>query len=537
MKKRIETGDGARRKLLEGVRKLAETVGSTLGPAGRNVVFEREPSPLVTKDGVTVANQIELADPYENMGAQMVRRVAEKTCADAGDGTTTGTVLAYHILNEGMRFVGTGANAVDVQRGINSAVEEMVAFIEERIRIDAAGMAVDVATVSANWDSELGSTVAEAVTRVGLDGTVEVSDTPGDETRVTVIDGVTFERGYVTPHFVTNPARQTCEMKKPYVLLYRGELDDADGLVDGIITELYRKDRERPLLIVADSYSVDVLSCLAANAAQGQVRLCAIKAPWYKDMRLQTMDDLAVMLGTQVVDPDFGETRLSDLRLEDLGTCARATVGAERTALVECEGDPDAVKARIAEVKEVAASPDASELQRGNAAIRIRQLASHIATITVGANSELEFNERRDRVDDAVQATRAALAEGVVPGSCHAYIRAAHAVMQGECDSEGARIGRLIVSNAVHELFKSLLKNAGMEERYYELLTAVEKSADGENTGCNLKTGEICDLVKAGVVDPWKVTRSAIQNAASVAGLILTAEAAVVNSAVTVPIA
>lgn len=530
MKKQIVFNTDARSAMLRGVEQLAKTVGSTLGPAGRNVIYENAEQgcrPVVTKDGVTVASWIELGDKYENVGAQMVKEVAARTCDDAGDGTTTATVLAYNIFKEGMVKVEGSHNAIEVQREITKVTNRLVDYIEANIREDVGDRAEEIAIVSSNWDKEIGGLVAGAIEEVGVEANVDVVESPDSESRLNVLRGVTFQRGYAFAHCVNNPQKQSCDMYDPYVLLVKGTINDPSSLVYGVLEQMHKDAKDKYLFIVADGYSDDVLQMLMINTRAGKVKTCAIKAPWYKDMREDTMDDLAVMLGTRCVDLGVNKRGLQELSLADLGHCTKIMVNGTSTTIVEGKGDPAAVAARSKIVRALAEDPSVDEVTRGNAAIRANQLLGCLVQIQVGAGSEVEYKEKADRIDDAVRATRAAIVEGIVPGACYSYIKGISAIAE-QCND--APVGYEILSRAVRNLYSTLLENAGLGERQYELTTIINQSELSEHKGFDLKTKQVCDLLAAGVVDPWLVTKSALINAASVAGLLLTCQAVVANA-------
>lgn len=518
MRKDIKFGNEVRPMILRGVETLARTVGSTLGPAGRNVIFENWGFPLVTKDGVTVARQIEVNDKWENIGVQMVKQVANRICDDAGDGTTTGTVLAHAILEEGMRYLTGGYNGIDVQRSIEEGVKKVVSFIEENYRHEVSDEKDirNVATVSANWDADTAQIVSDAVLAVGVDGAIHVNESKTYETTLKIITGVEFDkRGYISPYFVTDTARNVVEMIDPYILLFRGKLSDGHALIP--LLEQISKEQAN-IVIVADDFEPEVLSMLVANKQQGRLKCAAMKAPWYKDMRLDTMEDMAIMLGTTYVDVSFGKKSLREYGMSDLGRCKKVVLSAKTATFIEGCGNKDEVQKRIEELKVLRDDDNAAEIARGNADLRIKQLQSAVAIINVGGATEVETNEKKDRIDDAIRATRAAMMDGVVPGGSYCYIKATSVL--------GDSVGDKILSKALLAPFKKLMENAGRSDEAGTYITSILKSKK-PNNGLDVKRMTMCDLMENGVVDPWMVSKAALQNAASVAGMMLTSDAVV----------
>lgn len=528
-KKEIKFGNEAMSSIAKGVEILAKTVGSTLGPGGRNVIFENYGWPLVTKDGVTVARQIELEDKWENIGAQMVKQVANKTCKDAGDGTTTATVLANAILSEGIKAISFGKyNPIDIQRGINKAVECAIDYIEKNIRKDISdnNQIREISRVSANWDTELGDIVADAIINVGIDGHVEIDEKHEYESKLTIIDGINFDRGYRSIHFVNDEVRQICVMENPYVLLASGKMKDTKGFIE-IMKQIKKVDGN--LFIVADDYDPFFLEFLVTNKVRAGVKVCCIKAPHYKDMREGTMNDMAILLNTTYYDPNVSDIDLEDMDISYLGRCDRIVCNQLKTSFMGfSSADSKIVDMRIKELKEMANLEDVSEVIRGNALLRIKQIQGKAAHITIGANSEIEFNEKKDRVDDALHATRAAIREGIVPGGGYSYIKASHCPslvkMSKNIDADG--IGANIIITALMVPFNKLLINAGLERDYTTIANKIWKHTWH---GFNIKTKKFEHLLKSGVIDPWTVTKSALRNAASVAGLMLSSQAIVAD--------
>ena len=536
MKKSIKFGSEALTQIAKGVEILAKTVGSTLGPGGRNVIFENLGFPLVTKDGVTVASQIELSDKLQNIGAQMVKQVAKKTCDDAGDGTTSSVVLANAIVQEGLKVLSTGVNPIEVQRGITKAIEAVVEYIEKNIKMeveDDVMKIMQIAKVSANWDEELAEVIASSITEVGINGAIRLDENRGYQTKYTIVDGLQFDRGYVTAYFINNQAKQICEMDKPYVMFYAGELKDPEALLP-ILKEAKREKAN--LFIVAERFEEDVLRQLAMSKAKSGVSVCAIKAPHYKDMCYDSLQDISVLMGGTFIDTNNPESiSLEDVRLKHCGRCDKVTCSLQRTSFVGFGNYPDAAQreawkvrldARIKEIEELSKDETADKLPRENAKLRLKQINAKAAIISIGASSEVEYNEKLDRADDALRATRCAMTEGVVPGAGYCYLKAT------KCDGlakllsspiVGEQVGAKIVQKVLTVPFKKLLTNAGMEDEIGGIMSKVISG----NKGYNLKTRKFEDLVESGVLDPWMVTKSALRNAGSVAGLILTSEAIV----------
>ena len=529
MKKEIKFGNEVMRSIAKGVETLAKTVGSTLGPGGRNVIFENFGWPLVTKDGVTVARQIELEDKWENIGAQMVKQVANKTCKDAGDGTTTATILANAILEEGIKAISFGKfNPIDIQRGINKAVEHAIDFIEKNIRqdIDSDNRIREISRVSANWDKELGDIVANAIINVGIDGHIDIDEKHEYESKLTIIDGINFDRGYRSIHFINDEVRQTCVMDNPYVLLASGKMSDIKGMMQ-ILKQVKKQDAN--LFIVADDFDPFFLEFLVTNKVRAGVKVCCIKAPHYKDMREGTMNDMAILLNTTYYDPNVSSIDLEDMSLDYLGKCDRIVCNQLKTSFMGfSSANSQSVEIRIKELQELASQKDISDVIRGAAQLRIKQIQGKAAHITIGANSEIEFNEKKDRVDDALHATRAAIKEGIVPGGGYSYLKATRCKellnQAKSLDADG--IGANIILKALTEPFVKLLQNAGLEKEYNIISSKILRNT---NCGFNLKSKKFENLLENGVVDPWTVTKSALRNAASVAGLMISSEAIVAD--------
>jgi chaperonin GroEL len=519
-KKQILFDEAARRKILAGVQVLSKAVKVTLGPKGRNVMLDKKfGSPKVTKDGVTVAKEIELADPFENMGAQMVREVASKTADNAGDGTTTATVLAEAIYREGLKTVSSGANPIFVKRGIDKACEVAVTALKGVSKqIKESEEIKQVATVSANWDSTIGDMIAEAMKRVGKDGTITVEEAKSIETTLDVVEGMQFDKGYISPYFATNNETLEAVLEEPYILLHEKKISNMNDLLP-VLQEVAKSGK--PLLIIAEDIEGEALATLVVNKLRGMLNVCAVKSPGFGDRRKAMMEDIAVLTGGRFISEDLG-IKLESVKLADLGRAKRVTVDKENTTIIEeaSTSKNAAVSARVKlirhQIEETSSDYDREKLQE-----RLAKLAGGVAVIKVGAATEAELKERKDRVDDALHATRAAVEEGIVAGGGVALIRTAGAIdkLVGELSGD-EKIGAQIVRRAIEEPIRQLCENAGVEGS----LVVQEVSRKEGNWGYNVATGQYEDLVKAGVVDPTKVTRAALTNAVSVAGLMLTTE-------------
>ena len=516
--KQLQFDENARHALLRGVEKLARAVKATLGPSGRNVILDKKfGSPTITKDGVTVAKEIELEDPYENMGAQLVREVASKTSDIAGDGTTTATVLAESIYKEGLRNVTAGANPTSLQRGINKAVEAIVAELAKiSKKVSDRTEIAQVATVSANWDKTIGEIIADAMDKVGKDGTITVEEAKSIETSLDVVEGMQFDKGYLSPYFVTNAEAMEAVLDNPYILIHEKKISSLKDMLP--LLEKVAK-AGRPLLIIAEDVEGEALATLVVNKLRGTLQVCAVKAPGFGDRRKAMLEDIAVLTGGKCITEDLG-IKLENVKLEDLGRAKRVTIDKENTTLVEGEGKGGDIKARVAQIRrqieETTSDYDREKLQE-----RLAKLAGGVAVINVGAATETEMKEKKARVEDALHATRAAVEEGIVPGGGVAFIRAQKALDNIKGLDEDEQVGVQIVRRAVEEPLRQLADNAGQEGA----LIVQEVKARKGNEGYNVATEKYEDLVKAGVVDPTKVTRSALQNAASISGLLLTTEA------------
>jgi chaperonin GroEL len=515
--KQLVFDEQARQALLRGVQKLAKAVVATLGPKGRNVVLDKKyGSPTVTKDGVTVAKEIELEDPYENMGAQMVREVASKTSDAAGDGTTTATVLAEAIYREGLKYVTSGANPIGIQRGIQKAVEaatDQLAKIAKKVK-DKEEIK-QVATVSANWDTTIGEIIADAMDKVGKDGTITVEEAKSIETTLEVVEGMQFDKGYLSPYFVTNAETMTAKLEDAYILNYEKKISSLKDLLP-ILEKVAKVGK--PLLIISEEVEGEALATLVVNKLRGTINVCAVKAPGFGDRRKAMMEDIAILTGGRCITEDLG-LKLDSLGLEDLGRAKSIEVDKENTTIIEGLGKSSEIQGRVNQIRrqieETTSDYDKEKLQE-----RLAKLAGGVAVINVGAATETEMKEKKARVEDALHATRAAVEEGIVAGGGVALIRCIPAIDALKLTDHDEQIGVDIIKRAVEGPLRSLAANAGVEG---SLIVQEVKKRKG-NEGYNVATGEYEDLVKAGVVDPKKVTRSALQNAASIAGLLLTTE-------------
>jgi chaperonin GroEL len=512
----------ARAKLKRGVDQLAEAVRVTLGPKGRNVVIDKKfGSPTVTKDGVTVAKEVELSDPIENMGAQMVKEVATKTSDLAGDGTTTATVLAQAIFREGLKNVTAGANPMELKRGIDRAVEAVVEALKT-LSVPSAGKKeiAQVGTISANNDKEIGNLIAEAMEKVGKDGVITVEEAKGLETTLETVEGMQFDRGYLSPYFVTDPEKMEAVLDDPYILIHDKKISAMKELLP-LLEKVAQSGK--PLLIIAEDVEGEALATLVVNKLRGTLKVAAVKAPGFGDRRKEMLRDVAVLTGGQVISEELG-FKLENATLNDLGRAKRVVVDKDNTTIVDGRGKPDAIQGRIAEIRS-AIEKSTSDYDREKLQERLAKLSGGVAVINVGAATETELKEKKARVEDALHATRAAVEEGIVPGGGVALIRAQPALdkLKG---TEDEKVGVEIVRRALEEPIRMIAQNAGAEG---SIVVARVKESKEKNFGYNAATDTYEDLVKAGVIDPTKVTRTALQNAASIAGLLLTTEAVVVE--------
>jgi chaperonin GroEL len=512
----------ARAKLKRGVDQLAEAVRVTLGPKGRNVVIDKKfGSPTVTKDGVTVAKEVELSDPIENMGAQMVKEVATKTSDLAGDGTTTATVLAQAIFREGLKNVTAGANPMELKRGIDRAVETVVEQLKI-LSVPSAGKKeiAQVGTISANNDKEIGNLIAEAMEKVGKDGVITVEEAKGLETTLETVEGMQFDRGYLSPYFVTDPEKMEAVLDDPYILIHDKKISAMKELLP-VLEKAAQSGK--PLLIIAEDVEGEALATLVVNKLRGTLKVCAVKAPGFGDRRKEMLRDIAVLTGGQVISEELG-FKLENATLNDLGRAKRVVVDKDNTTVVDGRGKPEAIQGRIAEIRS-AIEKSTSDYDREKLQERLAKLSGGVAVINVGAATETELKEKKARVEDALHATRAAVEEGIVPGGGVALIRAQGALEKIR-GTEDERVGVEIVRRALEEPIRMIAQNAGAEG---SIVVARVKDSKEKNFGYNAATDTYEDLVKAGVIDPTKVTRTALQNAASIAGLLLTTEAVVVE--------
>ena len=507
----------AREALLRGVNKLADAVKVTLGPKGRNVMLAKSyGAPTVTKDGVSVAKEIELDDHFENMGAQMTREVASKTSDIAGDGTTTATVLAQAIAREGLKVVEAGANPMDVKRGIDQAVSSILAAVDKAAKkVSGKAEIAQVASISANNDEEIGNLIADAMEKVGNDGVITIEESKTAETTLEVVDGMQFDRGYLSPYFVTNPEKMEVSLEDPYILLYDKKISNMKDLLpilEGVVKT------GRPLLIVAEDVEGEALATLVVNKIRGALKVAAVKAPGFGDRRKAMLEDIAILTGGQVVSEETG-SKLEEAGIEVLGTAKTVVIDKDNTTIVDGAGKSAAVKARVAVIKKQI-EDTTSDYDREKLQERLAKLSGGVAVIHVGAATEVAMKEKKDRVDDALHATRAAVEEGIVPGGGVALIRAAKSVDLESIANPDQRTGAKIIVRAAEEPLRQIVANAGLESS-----VIANKVKEGKGAfGYNAKTDVYEDLMKAGVIDPAKVSKSALTNAASIAGLLLTTE-------------
>src|SRR5690242_5896707 len=521
--KKIIYSENSRQAILRGVNQLAEAVKVTLGPRGRNVVIEKKfGGATITKDGVTVAKEIDLRDPLENMGAQLVREVASKTSDIAGDGTTTATILAQTIFREGVKSVAAGANPMALKRGIESAVQ---AIVEELKRIsspvEGSDKIAQVGTISSNGDATIGNTIAEAMQKVGKNGVITVEESKTMSTELSTVDGMQFDRGYLSPYFVTDADRMEAVLDDPYVLIHEKKISNMKDLLP--LLELVAR-AENPLLVISEDVDGEALATLVVNKLRGKLNVCAVKAPGFGDRRKAMLEDIAILTGGKAIAEETG-IRLEKLGLDDLGRAKRVTVDKESTTIIDGAGGQNAVQGRIkqlrTQIEETTSDYDREKLQE-----RLARLAGGVAVIKVGAATETEMKEKKARVEDALHATRAAVEEGIVPGGGVALLWAARVLDKMKSTDEDEEIGIAIVRRAIEEPIRMIVQNAGAEGA---IVVGKIKDSKDKNFGYNAQTAEFEDLVAAGVIDPTKVTRTALQNAASIAGLLLTTECVVVE--------
>ena len=523
MAKEIKFNIDARDELKKGVDALANAVKVTLGPKGRNVIIEKKfGAPHITKDGVSVAKEIELEDSFQNMGAQLVKEVASKTGDDAGDGTTTATVLAQSIVNVGLKNVTAGANPMDLKRGIDKAVAKVVESIKSQSEEvgDDFEKIESVARISANNDSEIGQLIAEAMKKVKKEGVITVEEAKGTDTTVEIVEGMQFDRGYISPYFVTNTEKMECEMENPYILIFDKKISSLKEMLP--ILEATAQSG-RPLLIIAEDVDSEALATLVVNRLRGSLKICAVKAPGFGDRRKEMLEDIAVLTGGVVISEEKG-LKLDGATIDMLGRAEKVTVDKENTTIVNGLGNKDAIASRVAQIN-AQIEKTTSDYDREKLQERLAKLAGGVAVLYIGAASEVEMKEKKDRVDDALSATRAAIAEGIVPGGGVAYIRAIPSLEGMKGDNDDETTGIEIVKRAIEEPLRQIVDNAGVEGA-----VVVQKVKDGKGDfGYNARTNTYENFFAAGVIDPAKVTRVALENAASIAGMFLTTECVIAD--------
>lgn len=519
--KDIQFGTEARAKMLRGVEILAKTVKVTLGPKGRNVILDKSyGAPKITKDGVSVAKEVELEDKFENMGAQLVKEVAQKTADKAGDGTTTATVLAEAIIKEGCKAVAAGMNPMDLKRGIDMAVEAVIKDVKSRSKeIKTSEEIAQVGTISANGDRSIGEYLARAMEKVGNEGVITVEDAKGLETELDVVEGMQFDRGYLSPYFVTNAEKMTCEFENPYILLYEQKLSNLQPLIP-VLEAVVQSGR--PLVIVAEDVEGEALATLVVNRLRGGLKVCAVKAPGFGDRRKAMLQDIAILTGGQVVSDDLG-MKLENITLDMLGSAKRVDMTKDETTIIDGIGDKELISARAAqirkEIEETTSDYDREKLQE-----RLAKLSGGVAVIRVGGASEVEVKEKKDRIDDALHATRAAVKEGVVAGGGCALLYAGRVLDDLKAENQDQKVGIDIIRKATQAPIRQIVENAGLDGAVVAGKLLESKDA---NYGFNAQSGEYTDMIKAGIIDPTEVVRTALQDAASVGSLLITTEAMV----------
>ena len=519
--KDVRFGGEARQRMLRGVDILADAVKVTLGPKGRNVVLDKSfGAPRITKDGVTVAKEIELADKFENMGAQMVREVASKTNDIAGDGTTTATVLAQAIVREGAKAVAAGMNPMDLKRGIDKAVTAVVEELKKKTKkITTPAETAQVGAIAANGENEIGKMISEAMQKVGNEGVITVEEAKGIQTELDVVEGMQFDRGYVSPYFITNAEKMVAELDQPYILIHEKKLSGLQPMLP-LLESIVQSGR--PLLIIAEDVEGEALATLVVNKLRGGLKVAAVKAPGFGDRRKAMLEDIAILTGGTVISEDLG-IKLENVKLNDLGKAKKVLIEKENTTIVEGSGKKDDIVGRCnqirAQVEETTSDYDREKLQE-----RLAKLAGGVAVIRVGGSTEVEVKERKDRVDDSLHATRAAVEEGIVPGGGVALARASLVLAKLKADNDDQRFGVEIVRKAIMMPLRQIAENAGEDGA---VIAGKILDRDEYNWGFDAQTGEFKDLVKSGIIDPTKVVRTALQDAASVAGLLVTTEAMV----------
>ena len=523
MAKEILFNIDARDQLKKGVDELANAVKVTLGPKGRNVILEKKfGAPHITKDGVTVAKEIELEDSFQNLGAQLVKEVASKTGDDAGDGTTTATVLAQSIVSVGTKNVTAGANPMDLKRGIDKAVEAVVENIKSQSRLvgDNYDKIEQVATVSANNDARIGKLIADAMRKVSKDGVITIEEAKGTQTTIEIVEGMQFDRGYISPYFVTNTEKMSVEMEKPYILIHDKKISNLKELLPVLEPAV---QSGRPLLIIAEDVESEALTTLVVNRLRASLKICAVKAPGFGDRRKEMLEDIAILTGGTVISEEKG-IKLENATLEMLGSAEKITVDKDNTTIVNGAGNKEAIATRVTQIKSQIAATTSDD-DREKLQERLAKLAGGVAVLYVGAASEVEMKEMKDRVDDALHATRAAIEEGIVPGGGVAYIRAIEALNNLKADNDDEQTGIEIIKRAIEEPLRQIVANAGKEGA-----VVVQKIREGKaDFGYNARTDKYENFFEAGIVDPVKVARIALENAASIAGMFLTTECVVVE--------
>ena len=522
--KDIEFGTDARAKMLKGVETLAKTVKVTLGPKGRNVILDKSyGAPKITKDGVSVAKEVELSDKFENMGAQLVKEVAQKTADKAGDGTTTATVLAEAIIKEGCKAVAAGMNPMDLKRGIDMAVEAVVDDIKSRsVAIKTSEEIAQVGTISANGDRSIGEYLARAMEKVGNEGVITVEDAKGLETELDVVEGMQFDRGYLSPYFITNAEKMVCEYENPFVLLYDQKVSNLQPLIP-VLESIVQSGRA--LVIIAEDIEGEALATLVVNRIRGGLKVCAVKAPGFGDRRKAMLEDIAILTGGQVISEELG-MKLENVTLDMLGSAKRVEITKDETTIIDGDGEKDLIEARAAQIRkqieETSSDYDREKLQE-----RLAKLSGGVAVLRVGGASEVEVKEKKDRIDDALNATRAAVKEGVVAGGGVALLYSAKVLDSLKPENQDQKVGIDIIRKATQAPIRQIAENAGVDGAVVagKLLESTDT-----NFGYNAQSGEYTDMVKAGIIDPTKVVRTALQDAASVGGLLITTEAMVTEA-------
>lgn len=519
--KDIKFGTDARSKMLKGVETLAKTVKVTLGPKGRNVMLDKSyGAPKLTKDGVSVAKEVALADKFENMGAQLIKEVAQKTADKAGDGTTTATVLAEAIIREGCKAVAAGMNPMDVKRGIDMAVEAVVKDVKSRSKaVQSSGEIAQVGTISANGDTTIGEYLAKAMEKVGNEGVITVEDAKGLETELDVVEGMQFDRGYLSPYFVTNPEKMNCEYDNPYILLYDKKISNLQPMIS-ILEAIVQSGRA--LVIVAEDIEGEALATLVVNRIRGGLKVCAVKAPGFGDRRKAMLQDMAILTGGQVISDELG-MKIENVTLDMLGTAKRVEITKDDTTIIDGAGDKEAIAGRTAqirqEISQTTSDYDCEKLQE-----RLGKLSGGVAVIKVGGASEVEVKEKKDRIDDALHATRAAVKEGIVAGGGTALLYATKALENVKTDNQDQNVGIDIIRRALQAPLRQIAENAGVDGA---VVAGKLLESKDYNYGYNAAAGEYTDMIKSGIVDPTMVVRTALQDAASVGGLLITTEAMV----------